>query len=347
MPQNVTIALPIAPRMNPGLAAARERNLEWMGRQKLVSGHTAVRRYVFSAVADLAAYSYPDIEGEDLDLAFDTMGWFFLFDDLFDVPEGRRADAAVDVCQQLIALLTRPSPRGAVHEAPLVNAFADIWRRAKTGMSEEWRQRAAHNWVDYLTGNLTEEMDRRTWVPQDFGTRMRVGHRTLGLIPSLDLAERVGHFEIPQVIWHSSHLESMRRTAVDAVKLINEVMSLENDDARGDPNLVHCLIRQRNCSRQEAIRLAISLVQTAVGQLFEQVRRIPLFCSRLGLTSTESEKVHRYATAMFTWIRGSYDWSRNNGRYSPRTAGDLSPNVTGQLHPANLTPEPLSPIVSR
>ncbi|MGC0342053.1 terpene synthase family protein [Streptomyces sp. SLBN-8D4] len=337
MPQNVTIKLPIPPRLNTGLAAARERNLEWMRRQKLVSGRRAIHRYMFSAVADLAAYSYPEVEGDDLDLAFDTMGWFFLFDDLFDVPEGRKADAAVDVCQQLISLVTNPSSQKATYHEPLVSAFADIWRRAKTGMSEEWQQRAAHNWVDYLTGNLTEEIDRRTWIPQDFTTRMRVGHRTLGLIPSLDLAERVGHFEIPQIIWHSSHLESMRRGAVDSVKLINEVMSLENDDARGDPNLVRCLMQQRNCSREEAIRLAIILVQTTVGQLLEQMKLIPLFCARLGLTSAEAEKVQRYASALFTWIRGSYDWSRSNGRYSPRTASALSPNVTGQLHPANLT----------
>ncbi|MEU0942225.1 pentalenene synthase [Streptomyces canus] len=337
MPQNVTIKLPIPPRLNTGLVAARERNLDWMRRQKLVSGHRAIHRYMFSAVADLAAYSYPDVEGDDLDLAFDTMGWFFLFDDLFDVPEGRKADAAVDVCQQLIALVTKPSSQKTKHDEPLVGAFADIWRRVKLGMSEEWQHRAAHNWVDYLTGNLTEEIDRRTWIPQDFTTRMRIGHRTLGLIPSLDLAERVGHFEIPQIIWHSSHLESMRRGAVDSVKLINEVMSLENDDARGDPNLVRSLMQQRNCSREEAIRLAITLVQTTVSQLFEQMKLIPLFCARLGLTSTEAEKVQRYGSALFTWIRGSYDWSRSNGRYSPRTASALSPNVTGQLHPTNLT----------
>ncbi|MEU1259999.1 pentalenene synthase [Streptomyces chartreusis] len=338
MPQNVTIELPIPPRQNPGLAAARERNLEWMRRQELVMGDSAARRYVFSAVADLAAFSYPDVDGEDLDLAFDTMGWFFLFDDLFDVPERHEADEAVAVCKRLLVLVSRPSPQVADHDAPLVRAFADIWRRAKISMSEEWQLRAARNWADYLTGNLTEEIDRRTWVPQDFATRMRVGHRTLGLIPSLDLAERVGHFEIPQIIWHSSHLDSMRRASVHAVKLINEVMSLENDDARGDPNLVHSLMRERNCSRQEAIRLAVVLVQTAVSQLFEQVQRIPRFCSRLGLTSAESEMVQRYAVAMFTWIRGSYDWSRINGRYSPRTASALRSNVTGQLHPANLTP---------
>ncbi|MFF1304288.1 pentalenene synthase [Streptomyces sp. NPDC058307] len=337
MPQNITIKLPIPSRLNTGLATARERNLEWMRRHNLVSGHEAIHRYMFSAVADLAAYSYPDAEGADLDLAFDTMGWFFLFDDLFDVPEGREADVAVDVCQQLIALVTQPSPRETNRDAPLVGAFADIWRRATTGMSHEWQQRAAHNWVDYLTGNLTEEIDRRTWIPQDFATRMRVGHRTLGLIPSLDLAERVGHFEIPQIIWHSSQLESMRRAAVDSVKLINEVMSLENDDARGDPNLVRCLMRQSNCSREEAIRVTVSLIQTKVGQLFDQMKLIPLFCARLGLKSTESEKVQRYASALFTWIRGSYDWSRSNGRYSPRTASALSPNMTGQLHPANLT----------
>ncbi|KQW01891.1 pentalenene synthase [Streptomyces sp. Root369] len=337
MPQNITIKLPIPPRLNTGLAAARERNLEWMRQQKLVLGHRAAHRYIFSAVADLAAYSYPDTEGDDLDLAFDTMGWFFLFDDLFDVPEGCKADAAVDVCQQLITLIAHPSQRETNHDAPLVSAFADIWRRARMGMSEEWQQRAAHNWMDYLTGNLTEEVDRRTWIPEDFATRMRVGHRTLGLIPSLDLAERVGHFEIPQIIWHSSHLESMRRAAVDAVKLINEVMSLENDDARGDPNLVNCLMLQRNCSRSEAIRMAIILVQKTVSQLFEQMKLVPRFCARLGLTSSESEKVQRYAAALLTWIRGSYDWSRSNGRYSPRTASALSPNMTGQLHPANLT----------
>ena len=56
MPQNVAINLPIPSRLNPGLTAARERHLEWMRRQGLVVGHTAARRYLFSAVADLAAY---------------------------------------------------------------------------------------------------------------------------------------------------------------------------------------------------------------------------------------------------------------------------------------------------
>ncbi|MGV9643890.1 terpene synthase family protein [Streptomyces sp. NPDC003514] len=338
MPQNVAINLPIPSRLNPGLAAARERHLEWMRRRGLVVGDTAARRYRFSAVADLAAYSYPDAVGEDLDLAFDTMGWFFLFDDLFDVPEGCEADEAVDVCQRLIALLSDGTRSHPDDERPLVAAFADIWRRTRAGMSEEWRQRAAHNWVDYLVGNLTEEIDRRTWVPQDFATRMRIGHRTLGLIPSLDLAERLGHFEIPPLVWHSSHLDAMRRAAVDAVKLINEIMSLENDDARGDPNLVHCLMRQRDCSRQEAIPMAVALVQSSVARLHEQARTIPLFSSRLGLTGAQSEKLHRYATAMLTWIRGSYDWSRSNGRYSPHTADALSPDESGQLHPTNLAP---------
>jgi len=135
MPQNVTIELPIPFRLNSGLAAARERNLQWMRHQELVLGEKAAQRYVFSAVADLAAYSYPDVEGDDLDLAFDTMGWFFLFDDLFDVPAGHRAEEAVDVCHRLIALLRDPVPQAGGHDAPLVRAFADIWCRAGIGMS--------------------------------------------------------------------------------------------------------------------------------------------------------------------------------------------------------------------
>ncbi|WP_448322143.1 terpene synthase family protein [Streptomyces sp. CO7] len=59
---------------------------------------------------------------------------------------------------------------------------------------------------------------------------------------------------VPLLAWHSSLLEEMRLITCDVVVLTNEIVGLENHEARSDPNLIHQLMREHHTSRDEALR---------------------------------------------------------------------------------------------
>lgn len=342
MPQHLSFAMPVlALPANPDRAGARDRNLAWVRKHQLITSEEMARRYRFSQVAELSAYTYPDAVGEDLDLAFDIMGWFFLFDDQFDVPHGTVPTAAIAACEQLIDLLHQPPDTSpALGSAPIVAAFADCWRREAHGMTQHWQRRAAANWVAYLEGNLTEEADRRAHTSPNSEQRMHSHRRSGGVRPSFDLGERVAHCEIPPMAWHSTLIESLRLCAGDSILVVNDFYSLEADEARGDPNLVTCLMAEHSYSRDQALHAVRDLHDHIVDRFLALSSKVPEFCRALALTESESADVTCYVECLRRWIRGNYDWSRSNGRYSSTAAATHGPGSLGYLHPAAQTQPP-------
>ncbi|MFE0100708.1 terpene synthase family protein [Streptomyces sp. NPDC059009] len=65
--------------------------------------------------------------------------------------------------------------------------------------------------------------------------------RSVGVLPDFDMRECIGPYEVPAPAWYSSHLEKMRISTVEHVILVNDVCSLEKDEARDDLNLVRLL----------------------------------------------------------------------------------------------------------
>ncbi|GHD80084.1 hypothetical protein GCM10010336_63240 [Streptomyces goshikiensis] len=335
MPRQVDFTIPISSWTTPELAAARERNLRWARRMGLVSSDEAERRYLFSQVADIAAYSYPDAEGEDLDLAFDVNGWFFLFDDQFDVPRGQWPQAAT-VCEELIDLLHRPPGTPPPVSSPLADAFADVWQRMAHGMSRRWQERTAHHWMEYLAANLTEAVDRRAGMVPDSEEWMRLRRKVIGVRPSIDVCERVGHFEVPAPLVYSTAMESAREIVTDVIILINEVYSLENDEARDAPNLVRCLMHEQGRTRPEAIDELRKRADAQIERLAYVRRQITPLGQRLGLPHPAQEAADRYIHAISAYMRGIYDWHRLAGRYTAQVAQLASPATTGYLNVENL-----------
>ncbi|MFD5462932.1 pentalenene synthase [Kitasatospora sp. NPDC127059] len=319
MPQDIEFTVPLAGRVSPELARARRRHLAWVRAGGLVADPEALRRYELSRVADSAAYGFPDAVGADLDLCFDLLGWFFLFDDRFDARDGR-TDDAIAVCQDLVDLLRWPKQQTA-HATPVVAAFADCWQRMSEGMSGEWRRRTVHDWVDCLAGWPTKIADRAHGVLPDPAAHLRARRRTIGVRPLLALAERVGHFEVPLPAWCTSHLEAMRVAACDAVIAMNEIHSLEKDQAGARPNLVLSLMHHHGASRAEAVRQVRDTADRSVESFLGLRAGLPELERELGGGIPE---LARYADAHAAWIRGYHDWGRTAPRYATgEHPGDL------------------------
>jgi hypothetical protein len=318
MPRDVQFAVPFPFRVNAHLAIARERNVQWARELGALGSDEATERYRLSQVTDLAAHFYPDAGEEDLALAFDLMGWFFLFDDEFAVPAGQHPAAAVTDCQSMILqIITSPGPGASPAPTPIVLAFADIWSRMAKGMSPLWRARTTGAFLEYLFGNLTEVADLRSGTNLSPTAYFELRRKTIGVPVSLAMGERFWHREVPALAWSSSHLEQMRLITTDHIICVNEVISLEKEEAAGEPNLILKLMQHHDLTRSQATAKIVARADTAAERFRDLQRQIPHLCDTLALTTAERSAVRHYADLMSTLIRGNYDWSQTAGRYAP------------------------------
>lgn len=331
--------MPYPEKTAADLSAALERHLRWARDMGFMPSEAAADRYRFCQHAEVGAWFCPEPgQNRDLDLQLDVNGWFFMMDDAFDVPAGQTADGAVAVCQRLIELLPSPSAAGAGRAAPpLVTAFADIWQREREGMSEFWKQRASCTWTGYLAGNLAEEADRRAVAALAPAEYMRVRRRSVGVLPAYDMRECIGPFEVPPLAWYGTHVAAMRRLSVEHVIMVNDVCSLEKDEARHETNLVTLLASQRGISRGAAISQIVSTADDHMRKFQELESGIPRVCDQLALTGTGRAAVHRHVMSMRDMVSGNYHWSRACGRYSREAAALLGPGSPGLLGLHDLT----------
>jgi pentalenene synthase len=339
VPQDVEFFMPYPGKAAPGLAAGMERHLRWARDMGFMPSEAAADRYRFCQHAEVGAWFCPEPrQNRDLDLQLDVNGWFFMIDDAFDVPSGQTADGAVAVCQRLMELLHDPSAADAGWAAPpLVTAFADIWRRECQGMSAFWRQRASRTWSDYLAGNLAEEANRRTAAELTPAEYMRVRRQSVGVLPAYDMRECIGPAEVPPLAWYSTHVTTMRRLSVEHVIMVNDVCSLEKDEARGETNLVTLLAGERGLSRDAAIRRVVSMADSDMRKFQELEAGIPQICDKLALTDTGRVAVHGHIMSMHDMVSGNYYWSRACGRYSREAAALLGPGRPSLLGLHDLT----------
>ncbi|MFJ8608055.1 pentalenene synthase [Streptomyces sp. NPDC093675] len=262
--------------------------------------------------ADVAARFHPTATGDDLDLAVDQQSWFFLFDDLFDGPAGTDPDRV----RELVSDVAGAFEGSASARHPLARAFADLWARSIAGMSEAWRARAAADWHAYLGGYVDEALGRgRQTLPRS-SEHLALRTRTIGALPVLDMAERVGHYECPACALESPAVREMRRLAVEVVILDNDIVSVEKEEAVGHVNVVSLLEGEYGCSRAEAIDRMRAMVAERTERFIVVRRELPTLARGLGLDDRDRAALERYERdALQTLMRGAYDWDQQAERY--------------------------------
>jgi hypothetical protein len=338
VPQDVGFFMPYPRKTAAGLSEGMERHLRWARKMGFMPSEAAADRYRFCQHAEVGAWFCPEPgQDRDLDLQLDVNGWFFMIDDALDVPAGRSADGAVAVCQRLMELLHHAAVDGVRAASPLVTAFADIWERERAGMSAFWQQRASCTWIGYIAGNLAEEADRRVAAMLTPAEYMRVRRQSVGVLPAYDMGECAGPSEVPPLAWYSSHLAAMRQLSVEHVIMVNDVCSLEKDEAREEANLVTLLVGRRGLSREAAISQVVSMADEHMRKFQELETGIQHVCDKLALTDAGRAAVARHVQCMQDMVSGNYHWSRTCGRYSREAAALLGPGRPSLLGLHDLT----------
>jgi pentalenene synthase len=316
MPQDVDFYMPFPSRRSPDYERATSDHLTWPRSLGLINTEAAAQRHRQGGYADLAARFYPSATGADLDLGVDLMSWFFLFDDLFDGPRGEDPREAKTLVDAVAAALDGPLPDRA---PPIAHGFADFWRRTRQGMSPGWCLRTARHWRGYLFGYVDEAASRHRDTPYDSaGQYLALRRQTIGVLPTVDLAERTGHYEVPQRVFDSAIMSAMLQIAIDINVIFNDLASLEKEVARLEQNnMVLILMREHGWTQSRSIAHMQDEVRTRLQQLLLLEACLPKVYDTFALNPKERDIVEMYRIdGVRAVIRGSYDWHRNSGRYA-------------------------------
>lgn len=334
MPQETLFHIPFDPTpLAPDIDRIGRASLEWATSHGLLRSAEAASRFSGWNLAELASRFHPDARGNDLLLAADLQGFFFLFDDQFDSPQGLRPEA-VTASRELIDLAYQHPGTRPVFVTPATLAWADLWERSCEGMSPSWRARAAHEWCRYFTGNLVEALPRERHSLNTLDEYVTFRRQTIATCPVYDMSERSQQFEISQVAFPTPQIQTMRDLTTDVVTLCNDVASVEKEECRNDViNAVLLLERTQGLSRDAAVHSITHEVHRKVNAFVRLQDDLDDVCTVLDLSSRERANVTRYVnTALHSMMRGNYDWQRRTARYNAASIPDMRPgNLTNYL----------------
>jgi len=290
--------------------------IAWGKRYGMDGDPTTWKRFLGSAPGRFAAYTYPEARGEDLELASDMFGWFFLFDEVFDGPlRGRPQEAALFIHRMLAVLDLRT--RLPEHLPPVMAAFREIWEKSKQGaMSYHWQMRAATHWAQYMWGNLAEDLDRSHHPPVSLDAYLTLRRDTIGYRPSLDMVERTSGFEVPAQVWCQTSALRLYDITTDIVILTNDVASLEKELDRGDTvNSVLLTMDSLGTSKAKALEAINGATISLADQFHETAAQVRELGDRLGLSDDERHGLERWIGGQQNWLGGHAAWYPEANRY--------------------------------
>ncbi|MFI1201896.1 pentalenene synthase [Streptomyces sp. BHT-5-2] len=309
--------IPFPPRVNPLLPAAETRHIEWMRGMGLLAGPEAEAKYRLWSPAEVGARWFYLAQGDDLALGCDVFGWFLAFDDQFDGPLGQQPESVAAVIERTAAVLDGESDTAAVSGHPLTAAFSDLWKRERAGMSPAWCERAVRHWKQYLHAHVTEATNRVQGVWPSTPDYLDLRYRTGFMPPLLDLIERVWRSELPPPVYDSPELRLMRYVTNQNINIVNDVLSLDKEEAQGDQhNLVLIIEHEQRCTRSEAIDRARRMVDEWTRTFSRTEPAITNVCDRLAIPVADRTNVYGCIEGMRAAIRGNYDWCAQTGRYA-------------------------------
>ncbi|WP_371495744.1 hypothetical protein OG871_09020 [Kitasatospora sp. NBC_00374] len=308
-----SLELPFPHRRSPHQARAAAHHRLWLERHSRLAACTGELTYEHWDVAELASICYPECGAEELGLATDLLGFYFLFDDQFDTELGQHPSEVARICDRLTAVLHggRPSPGSAAELA-----FADIWRRSRQAMPARWLARASYNWEWYFASHPAESAGRAFAELPDRDGYMVLRRGTAAMETLFDMIERLGRFEIPQTVFHHPVLRQLRQLAADIPSLSNDVRSYPLEAPRGDVyNLVMIVQQERSCSAEEACAVVLGEAQLMIDRFAELRLQLPTAYHQLELDHEQRGAAQRYADGMAAWLAGYLRWEGRTGRY--------------------------------
>ncbi|MFD1829634.1 isoafricanol synthase [Streptomyces desertarenae] len=310
------LEIPFAGAISSDVEEARLHTLCWLRDFGLLRDGSDLREYDALRLERAMARFYPRARGEDLALATDVNGWFFVFDDQFDGELGQRPDAVARLLDSLVRVMDGDAPSAGAEAGPLVEGFRDLWRRVNDGMGPLWRHRFREHWHGYLLAHHREALNRSGDALPGIDEYLAARRHSIGIQPCLDLAERFGRYTLPRELHEGFPLREMRRITDEVAIFVNDIVSLDKELAVGDVNnAVILLARGTGRSVRECVPEVCAAANGRVARFLEHAALLSARLEGTGTPGAVRAQVADYVDGMRNVMRGNLDWSLESRRY--------------------------------
>lgn len=283
-----------------------EQSAKWVQALQLAQP-TELKRFERIGCGTCAAACFPDAPEDVIQLAADQISFLFLFDDLY--PEGlyrHDPDALRLALQPFIDLVAGKGDKG--HSTAYAKALADLVSRAAQKAPSFWRRRYAASFQEYCDGCVLEARYRLQNQTPTLNAYLELRRGSIGMSPMFDVMELTHGVFLSEAQFASSAATKLRQLGADLSTLVNDLSSLEKEEAVGDVcNVVIVMQAQRACSRDEAL----DAVATLHNALLDELHRL----ERTLTNDAPGSALALYARSIRQWVHGHYGWILSSRRY--------------------------------
>jgi hypothetical protein len=300
---------PFSPCRHAGTTLAGEESLLWAQSFGMVTNGHRLHRLRQAATAELAGRTCPDADDERLRLLTDLVTWLFVVDDACD--EDGLGDAPTRLAPVVADLLDVLDRHGAGEPAggPLGAALADLCRRTRDLGRPALLLRFVGQVRDYLLALLWEAANREHRRVPGVAEYVRLRRHTGAVHPALTLTDLA--YDAPAGAGHRVEpaLVDVETLAVDLVCWCNDLFSYGKENRSGPDahNLVSAIAAETGGDEPAALLAAAERFNRALAAYAER---------EAALLAADDPAVLPFLAARRNWVRATYDWSMNAGRYA-------------------------------
>ncbi|MVU78181.1 hypothetical protein GPX89_13110 [Nocardia sp. ET3-3] len=305
--------------VNPRVAAAEAMMWRWLESWDLVPSESARRRVMATRPADMYALWCPEVGVETLGLLSQFAAWAFIVDDQFDIelPDPKR-------CLETIGRLEVGFQATGMTTGVLAGSLRDLWRRLCYGRSQPWRNGVRAEMQEWLWSYYTESIRTVTGeLPtlDEYRTHRQV---SVGIYMLLDLSEIAYGFELPDPIRRLPALKSLRAAVTDHMGLINDIHSLQADEAVGYKyNAVLLAEHYGVHPRTDAIEAVNDMLTDGIQRIHRLEGSLMRELDVLGVTEQEREDTIHTLGDYRRYLRANFDFHYRAPRYTSPPAEAL------------------------
>lgn len=305
-----TLHSPFPGKLNPYVASVDSHTSQWLTEYGLIRTEEDQRHNRDGKFTYMVARMFPNASPELLAIASDLNALLFLMDDRFD------SQGTLEKKPQFEGLVHRMEAimKNECHQRldnPLLDAWADIWKRLRTVSSEEWQKRFCTALQSALQANLWRmglvDAHRLPTVAEYLEKRAAIGGANFFVY----LLEIMEAFELPEQIFTTVEVMRLLDFCSETICLANDIFSFRKELLEDDHmNLVMLLKQEKNIPLEAAVQLACYRHDDEVRAFEWQRSHLPSFGDRM------NAMLEQFTEGLGIMMRGNIDWSvKDSQRY--------------------------------
>ncbi|KAG1873120.1 terpenoid synthase [Suillus subluteus] len=251
--------------------------------------------------------AYPIASEEHVRSACDYMNLATVIDEYSDVSEEGEVHKQKDAVMDALRHPHEPCPKGEWVGGEVARQFWErIIRNGASGQTQKW---FIAIFDEYLEGVVQQAIDRSGHHIRDIQSYFDLRRIAVGAKPAFVLLE-LG-LDIPDEVISHPTIEDIIVVSLDMIALINDILSYDLEQARGDDdhNIVTIVMHEFDTDVNGAMSWAMDHQTKLEKKYFEAVAAIPKWGESI------DSQVREYCDGLGNWVCASHDWSFESERY--------------------------------